>query len=153
MIRKWTSKLRRSVRKRAVSKRRGSKIPITISFEPDKTTGNLGQAFAKLSTRGETSDLSETGIGFVVSSIRLREFYLVGEGRVLNAQLNLPEGKVKIQLMGQSYKQIGQSVSNTQYLVGAKILRMSEGDRLIYNEFLKGKRPEGGALELGIDEG
>ncbi len=106
-----------------------------------------------MSTRGETSDLSETGIGFVVSSIRLREFYLVGEGRVLNAQLNLPEGKVKIQLMGQSYKQIGQSVSNTQYLVGAKILRMSEGDRLIYNEFLKGRRPKGGALELGIDEG
>ena len=139
--------------KRTVSRRKKAQLSITVSFEPDKNTGSLPRSISDLSIRGETRDLSDSGVGFVVSSIRLREYYLVGEGRVLNAELNLPNGKVRMQMMGQRYKQIGQHVSTTQYLVGAKILKMSESDRETYYEFLRKKKLAGGMLELGIDEG
>lgn len=153
MIRKWTSRFRKSIDKRAVSRRREINMPITITFEPDKNTGSLQKPISELSIRGETRDLSDSGIGFVVSSIRINEFYLVGEGRLLNAEIGLPGGKVKMQLVGQRYKQVGQHVSASEYLVGAKIMKMTDGDRKIYTEFLKKKRIKGGTLELGIDEG
>ena len=152
MIRKWTNRFRRSVSKRAVSKRKDLRVPVKISIEPDVNTGSLQMPLKNIFVRGETRDLSETGIGFVVDSIRLQENYLVGEGRVLNAEVSLPNGIVKMQLMGQRYKQISQHVSTSQYLIGAKILKMSAGDSETYRECLKNKRFKGGALELGIKE-
>jgi len=152
MIRKWTNKFRRSVSKRAVSKRKELQVPVKISIEPDINTGSLQLPLKNIFVRGETTDLSETGIGFVVDSIRLQENYLVGEGRVLNVEVSLPNGIVKMQLMGQRYKQIGQHVSTSKYLVGAKILKMSAGDQEIYNKCLKNKKFNGGSLELGIKE-
>ncbi len=153
MIRKWASKFRKSVSKRVVSRRREYHLPIEISFEPDRNTGSLQRPINKLSVRGETCDLSETGIGFVVSSIRLREYYLVGEGRVLTAELKLPNGRIKMQIVGQRYEQVGQHASNTKYLVGAKIVQISEGDKDIYSSFLEKNKQKTGMLELGIDEG
>ena len=58
-----------------------------------------------------------------------------------------------MRLIGRRYKQIGQHVSTTQYLVGAKIIEMSESDEEVYKEFLKKKRSKTGSLELGVDEG
>jgi hypothetical protein len=153
MIRKWASKFRKTVNKRTVSRRREFHLPIVVSFVPDRNTGSLHQTLNDLAVRGETRDLSATGIGFVVSSIRLREYYLVGEERLLNAELKLPKGKVKMQIVGQRYNQIGQHVSATQYLVGAKIVQMSDVDRETYKEFLRQKKRKVGALEFGIDEG
>ena len=152
MIRKWTSKLRKFLSKRVVSPRRKFQTPIKLSFEPDKTTGNLQMPVNDLSIRGETEDLSFTGIAFTVSSIRLREYYLVGEGRKLNAEINLPNGKVKMQLIGQRYKQVGKHVSVMQYLIGARILNMSDGDRETYKEFLRKRKNRAGSLELEVDE-
>ncbi len=152
MIRKWTSKLRKFLSKRVVSPRRKFQTPIKLSFEHDKTTGNLQMPVNDLSIRGETEDLSFTGIAFTVSSIRLREYYLVGEGRKLNAEINLPNGKVKMQLIGQRYKQVGKHVSVTQYLIGARILKMSDGDRETYKEFLRKRKNRAGSLALEVDE-
>ncbi len=139
--------------KRAISRRREISVPVTISFERDRNTGSLPKSFTDLFVVGETSDLSSTGIGFRVSTIRLREYYLVGEGRILNAELSLPNGKVKMQVIGQRYEQVGQHVSTTQYLVGAKIINMSAGDTDIYKEFLTNRKAKTGSLTLGIDEG
>lgn len=152
MIRKWINRFRRSVSKRSVSKRKELQVPVKISIEPDVNTGSLQLPLKDIFVRGETSDISETGIGFIVDSIRLKENYLVGEGRVLNAELSLPNGIIKMQLMGQRYKQVGQNISTSKYFIGSKILKMSAGDREIYNEYLKNKRFKGGALELGIKE-
>ncbi len=152
MIRKWTSKFRKSLSKRVVSPRRKFEIPIKISLEPDRSTGNLRMPFKDLSITGETRDLSTTGIAFVVPAIRLREYYLVGEGRKLNVELSLPNGKVNMLLMGLRYKQVGIHLSITEYLIGAKILNISEGDKEIYKEFLSKKKYKAGALELGVDE-
>lgn len=108
-----------------------------------------------LSITGETKDLSHSGIAFVVSSIRIKENYLVGEGRTLNAELDLPNGKVTLRIVGQRYEQIGEHISVSQYLIGAKILFMTEENRETYEHFLRyGKKikKSSGTLQLGIDE-
>ena len=153
MIREWASKFRKSVSKRVVSRRRDFQVPIKITIEPDRHTGSLRMPESSNSISGETKDLSMTGIAFVVSSIRVQESYLVGEGRLLNAELNLPNGKIQIKLVGQRYKQIGKHVSTTKYLVGAEIVRMSDRDKALYKEFLKDKKLQTGTFELSTDEG
>lgn len=153
MIRKWATKFSKSVNKRVVARRRKLSVPINITFEPDRNTGSLNMPVNNLSIRGETKDLSSSGIAFLVSAIRVNECYLVGEGRILNAELTLPAGKIKMKMRGERYEQIGdEHLSISEYIVGAQILQMSETDREIYQEFLKGKKQKAGSLELGVDE-
>jgi hypothetical protein len=102
---------------------------------------------------GETRDLSNSGIGFIVSSIRIKENYLVGEERLLNAEIDFPTGKVRMRIIGQRYEQVGQHVSTARYLIGAKIVEISDEDREVYEHFLlhgdnRGKR----SLALGVDK-
>lgn len=101
-----------------------------------------------LSIRGETKDLSESGIAFIVSAIRVQEHYLVGDGSTLIAEVDLPNGNIKMKIVGKRYEQVGIHVSTTQYLVGAKIVGMSETDIEVYNEFLKSKGHKAASLEL-----
>lgn len=152
MLRKWVAKFNQSLSKRSSSRRKELTVPIKLTFESDKNTGSLAVPLKNLSITGDTVDFSETGIGFIVSSIRLHEFYLVGEGRTLNAEVNLPNGTVRLRLMGLRYEQTGQHLSVSQYLVGSKILEINTGDRSKYEEFLTGSKEKAGSLKLGVEK-
>lgn len=136
-IRQIVSNLRGQISNRMSSSRRDLQVPISVSFEPESTTGRLNARREIFSIRGETKDLSASGVAFLVDSIRLKEHYLVGENRILDAELDLPNGKVKIKLIGQRYEQIGQHLSINKYLIGAIIKSMTPMDREIYDEYLK----------------
>ena len=133
--------------------RRILQVPICVSFVPETNTGRLTVKREVLSIKGETKDLSETGIAFVVDSIRLREYYLVGENRILNAEIELPNGTVRMKILGQRYEQIGEHLSVVKYLIGASIKDMSSLDREAYEEYLRGggkaKKDKNSILELG----
>ena len=155
MIRRLISKFNKSITKRVVSARHNYEVPIKITIEPSGITGSLRKSMEFLSISGETKDLSKTGIAFVVPAIRLREYYLVGENRTLNAELDLPGGKIAMQIVGQRYEQVGQHISEARFLIGASILRMSGEEREAYEYFLQNgrKRRKAKGFELGIDKG
>ena len=154
MIRKLVSKLNKSITERVVSPRKKYEVPIKIWFEPDKNTGRLKSPVANLVMTGETKDMSRTGIGFIVGAIRIHENYLVGGGRVLNAELDLPSGKVQLQMVGIRYEEVGQHISAARFLVGAKITQMSDESREVYEYFLRhGNKRKKGSFALGIDKG
>ena len=157
MIRKLVSRLNRSVTKQIVAQRRELHLPVKISITPDRTTGRLsstGNAPEPLSIRGETKDLSKTGISFIVSAIRIKEYYLVGENRPLSAELDLPDGtKLKMQVVGQRYEQINIHDSISEYFIGAKITQMKADEREVYEDFLKtGGKSKAGVLQLKTDQ-
>lgn len=154
MIRKLVAKFNRSITERVVSPRKNYEVPIKIWFEPDRNTGRLKMPLESLVIVGETKDLSRSGVAFIVAAIRIQENYLVGEGRILNAELDLPDGKVQMQIVGQRYEQVGQHISTARFLVGAKITQMSKENREVYEYFLRyGNKLKKGSLELGIDKG
>ncbi len=154
MIRKWVAKLNKSLAGSVVSPRKGVAVPVRIWFEPDRNTGRLRMPHENLVITGETADLSRSGISFIVASIRIHENYLVGQGRILNAELDLPDGKVAMQVIGRRYEQVGEHISTARFLVGAEITKMSENEREIYQDFLKfGHKRRRRSLELGIDKG
>src|SRR5262245_5118209 len=108
MIRRLISKFNKSITKRVVSASHDHEVPIRVWIEPDRNTGRLQKPVEHLSVAGETKDMSKSGIAFIVPVIRLREYYLVGENRTLNAELDLPGGKIQMQIVGRRYEQVGQ---------------------------------------------
>ncbi len=144
----------KSITERVVSPRKNYEVPIKIWFEPDKNTGRLKMPVESLVITGETKDMSRSGIGFIVSAIRIHENYLVGGGRILNAELDLPGGKIQMQIVGMRYEEVGQHISTARFLVGAKITQMSDENREIYEYFLRhGNKRKKGSFALGIDKG
>ena len=154
MIRKLVSKFSKTINERVVSPRKKYEVPIKIWFEPERMTGNLKMPNESLVITGETKDLSKTGVGFYVAAIRIHENYLVGGGRTLNAELDLPSGKIQMQIVGMRYEDVGQHISTSRFLVGAKITKMSEDDREAFEYFLRhGNKRKKGSFALGIDKG
>ncbi|MCY7377491.1 MAG: hypothetical protein LH472_16155 [Pyrinomonadaceae bacterium] len=136
MLRNLIAKFNKSMSARVASMRHKREVAIKVSFEPTGKTGRL-DATRNLFIAGETADLSGSGIAFTVASIRVKENYLVGEGRVLNAELDLPNGKVSMQIVGQRYELIGEHLSTERYLIGASIVQMSDENRAAYEDFLR----------------
>jgi hypothetical protein len=153
MIRKLISKFNKSITKRVVSARHNYEVPIRVWIEPDRTTGRLQKPVEHLSISGQTKDMSKTGIAFIVPAIRLREYYLVGERRTLNAEIDLPSGKIQMQIVGQRYEQVGKHISEARFLIGATIIRIDATQREAYEEFLQfgKKRNKAKSLALGIE--
>jgi hypothetical protein len=144
----------KSITERVVSPRKSYEIPIKVWFEADRSTGKLKMPVESPVVKGETKDLSHSGIAFIVPAIRIKENYLVGEGRTLHAELDLPQGKIRMQIIGRRYEQVGQHISTARFLVGAQIMQMSKVDQEIYEDFLRyGDKRKKGSLELGIDKG
>lgn len=154
MLRNLIAKLNRSIAERVASVRHKRAVPIKISFEPNGNIDRTDEPSKILFMMGETIDLSCSGIGFAVSSIRIKENYLVGENRVLNAELDLPGGKVFMKVIGRRYEPIGEHISTARYLVGASISEITDENRAAYESFLLHANGKGntGSLKFGIDE-
>lgn len=155
MIRELASRFTVALTERRASVRRKFSVPVKVSFAPENNKANLTGPCDETFLAGETLDLSATGIGFIVSAIRLKEKYLVGQERVLNIELNLAGKKVGMQMMGRRYEMVGLHTSTERYLVGAEIISMSENDRRSYDHFLEnGKKllkNYSPAFEMGIE--
>jgi hypothetical protein len=140
---------------RAAPRRYDYETPVGISFQSFTSNGKP-DASARLSLRGNTKDLSLKGIAFIVPSIRLREYYLVGENRLLGVEMSLPSGKIKMQVIGRRYEQLGdEHSSTTSYMIGASIEEITDEDRKSYEDFLHaGCKTEvkAGALKLETDK-
>ena len=155
MIRKLIEKLSGVLVKRSHSTRKRISVPIKLSFEPMRITGRLTAPAQAVYISGETSDLSSCGVAFVVSSIRVRENYLVGQDRTLNAEIDLPDGKIQMKVIGRRYERVGVHVSAEKYLIGAEIIEITKENREAYDHFLrfgsKRKKAASPSYGMGID--
>ncbi len=155
MIRELITKFNRSLSERMVSSRRHYKAPVKVWFDPEMNTDLSRERAIAACILGETVDISRTGIGFLVPSIRVKEKYLVGHERPLNIEIDLPTGKVYLRVMGRRYEKVGMHLSTERFLVGAHILRLEGTDKEIYETFLRnGNRSAKGrtaSFELGVD--
>jgi len=155
MIRELISKFNRSLTERRAAPRRRHTALVRIWFDPDVNTERAAELARSSCVLGETVDISECGIGFVVPSIRLKEKYLVGQQRILNIELDLPNGKVFLRALGVRYEKIGIHISTERFMVGVHIIELVGADKEMFEEFLKsiGRRVKVAAagMELGID--
>ena len=126
-----------------------------VWFEPEINSPHNQEIAKNMAMPGETVDLSRTGIAFLVSSIRDKERYLVGQERKLNVEIDLPSGKVTMQVVGRRYEKVGLHLSMEKFLVGAQIVRLESESNAAFDHFLRNgagrRKSTPGSLELGID--
>ena len=153
MIRELVTKLSGVLQRNTHDIRKKCDAPVRISFEPVRTTGNLHTTMEGLALSGEAADVSKSGIGFIVSSIRIKEFYLVGQDRRLIVELDLPAGRIKFKAIGKRYIRFGQHLSAEKFFVGAEIVEISGRDKQLYEDYLrfgfKAVKSPSTSMELG----
>ena len=138
MLRELASRFSVSWIERRASVRKKFSLPVKVCFAPEKNPHNVTTTSCDDDyLSGETVDISETGIAFVVSSIRIREKYLVGQERLLTVELDLAGKKISMKVLGKRYERVGIHASTERYLVGAAIEEMSQDDRQKYEYFLR----------------
>ncbi|MBK9215207.1 MAG: hypothetical protein IPM59_06350 [Chloracidobacterium sp.] len=120
-----------------VSLRRDHTAPLKVWFDPDINSEMALERARAACILGETVDISRTGIGFTVPSIRVKEKYLVGHDRILNVEIDLPTGKVYMRAKGCRYKKVGVHISAERFLVGANIVYLDGQDKENYEAFLR----------------
>lgn len=136
MLREIVTRFSRTLVERRASLRRKFEVPVRVCFAPRADGVRRANSCDETFLSGETVDMSDTGIGFLVSSIRIKERYLVGQERELNVELDLAGKRVRMRVLGVRYERVGIHVSMEKYLIGARILEMDESDRAAYERFL-----------------
>jgi len=155
MLRELASRFSLSLIQRRSSLRTKFQAPVKVCFAPEKNPHNITASCEEVFLSGETVDVSETGIAFIVASIRMKEKYLVGQERLLKVEIDVGGKKIHMKVLGVRYERVGIHDSTERYLVGAAITEMSPEDRQRYDYVLKnGKkllRTSGvPSLEMGV---
>jgi len=129
--RRIVSRLRRFVGNRRHSKRVRAHLSFTLSLSDPRVSSNGNRRLPSLD--GHTLDVSATGLALVVPAIRIGEHYLAGEDRKLHVKLELPAGPVEMRVTTVRYESLE---DGTGYLIGARILEMSESDRASFDKYV-----------------
>lgn len=136
LARSLVSQLRRFVGDRRRAKRQRARLAFTLSLGSAAIKANGARQNATL--KGHTLDVSINGVSLIVPSILLGEHHLVGENRKLNVQLELADGMVEMKVVPIRYESLEDHETETGYLIGAKIVEMSETDRQRFTQHVTG---------------
>jgi hypothetical protein len=129
--RRIVSRLRRFIGNRRGSKRVGTRLKFTLSLSDPRVSTNGGRRLPTLD--GHTLDVSMTGLALIVPAIRIGEHYLAGAERKLHLKLELPGGPVEMKVASARYESLE---DDTGYLIGARIIEMSDEDRAEFQKYV-----------------
>jgi len=141
MIRELINRFNRSLSEQMVSPRRKHTAPVKVWFDPDSNTERAREIARNSCILGETIDVSKTGVGFLVPSIRDKEKYLVGQDRMLNIEIDSPSGKIFLRAKGRRYEKVGIHLSMERYLIGVEITELVGSDLEAYESLLVRRSP------------
>lgn len=138
MLRELISKFNRSLSRRLVDARRSQSSAIRIWFDPDPHTSQTPESVRATALLGETIDLSRSGVGFMVNAIRINEKYIAGHSaEKINVEIDLPSGRVYMQLIGKRYERTNRRQGEESFFVGAAISRIDPESIAAYDHFLR----------------
>jgi hypothetical protein len=130
--RRIVSQLRRFIGNRRHSKRVRARLSFTLSLSDPRVGTNGARRLPALN--GHTLDVSSTGLALIVPAIRIGEHYLAGDERKLYVKLELPAGPVEMKVVTVRYENLEDS---SGYLIGARILEISDADRATFENFIR----------------
>jgi len=129
--RRIVSQLRRFIGNRRHSKRVRTRLSFRLSLSDPRAGTNGARRLPTLD--GHTLDVSSTGLALIVPAIRIGEHYLAGADRKLYVKLELPGGPVEMKVVSVRYEDME---DGSGYLIGARILEISDADRLKFQKYI-----------------
>jgi len=128
--RRIVSQLRRFIGNRRRDRRVRVRLSFTLSLSDPRVKSNGARRLPTLA--GYTLDVSTTGLALIVPAIRIGEHYLAGADRKLHVRLELPSGPVEMKVVTVRYENLE---DDSGYLIGARILEMSDSDRVSFDNY------------------
>jgi hypothetical protein len=86
---------------------------------------------------GHTRNISETGLAFIVPTLRIGDEFAQVIGSRLLIRLYLPSGHVEIQATPVRYEQLSPSSAERGYLVGVRITEMADHEWVRMVEYVR----------------
>lgn len=133
LARSIVSRLRRYVGDRRHTKRQEIRLPFSISVSGPAKNANGSPRTRTL--QGHTLDISAGGMSLIVPTIRLGEYHLVGENRGFTLRLELPVGPIEMLVSPVRYEALEEHETESGFLIGVKIVEMSQTDRVQFAEY------------------
>jgi hypothetical protein len=130
------SHLRRFIGNRRGHKRVRARLNFTISLSDPRVNTNGSRRLPTLD--GHTLDISTTGLALIVPAIRIGEHYLAGSDRRVYLKLELPGGPIEMKVATVRYEALEETDEETGYLIGARIVEMSDAHRASFEKYLAG---------------
>src|SRR5918911_1371009 len=135
-LRSIVTRLRAYVADRRRSPRFRVRLTCTVSLhEPDDARRATTQTAQTVT--GYTRDLSASGLALVLPAVRVGERYLTAAGTTLRIQLAHPTGALELLATPVHYDQLEGEAEDKGFLVGVRIVEMSEQNRARYEAHLK----------------
>jgi hypothetical protein len=95
------------------------------------------QRLEELRLAGYTRDVSETGLAIIVPAIRIGGQYITDGNRMLHITLKLPDGTINLEGTPARYSPLDEDATDTGYLIGIQIERMTDDDRTLFKAYLE----------------
>lgn len=128
LLRSVVSKFSRFVADRRGAPRVSARLQFGISVQG--TSGNSRERLLE----GYTRDLSASGLGLIVHTVRVDSYYIFVDGCPRKLVLRLPKGPVTMLVLPVRSEMLGESGDG--YLIGARITAIGDEDRRRYLEYL-----------------
>ncbi|MDT7602244.1 MAG: PilZ domain [Acidobacteriota bacterium] len=132
LVRNLVGRLRAVVANRRRAPRKLLRLPCSISIHNPRLTDSARRA---PSLEAHTRDLSTTGMALVTPTIRIGERYL--NESTLHLRLEHPAGRMEILVAAVRYEQLPPEGEETGYLIGVRIVEMSDEDRAHFEAHLR----------------
>lgn len=131
LVRSVVSKFSRFIVDRRGAPRVNVRLPFSISVQGTNGNGNGGR---ERLLEGFTRDISASGLGLIVSTMRIDGYCIVVDGRPRKLVLRLPNGSVTMLVLPVRSERLGDSGAG--YIIGAQITAIDEEDRQRYLDYL-----------------
>ena len=119
-------------------RRRSPRLRVRLAFSVSvvrptkvKRLNSCGQ-----SLKGHTRDISAHGLALLLPQIQLDGYHLASEDREMQLALELSGGVISMVVVPKRYEKLERAELGCNYLIGARIVRMDEEDRVRYQDFM-----------------
>ena len=119
-------------------RRESSRLRIRLLFSVSiyRKSNGAGVPHREYVLKGHTRDISASGLALNVPQVHLDGHHLAAEGRELQLQLELPGDPISMLVIPERYERLDESELGCAYLIGVKIVKMSDEDRGRYLSFI-----------------
>lgn len=117
------------------ARRYDMRLPLSVSLLDSRRAAARVPNASDMS--GYLRDISKTGLSLVVPSLRFGNRFLVSGHDPLRVMVELPNGIVNIQVAPVRYDKLHEKQSDRKYLIGARIMQMTESDRRHLTQYMQ----------------
>lgn len=132
LISSIAARLRRFVGNRRHAQRRLVRLTVHVSSAGGRKDRQESRSDA---LEAYTRDISLSGLSIIVPAIRIGNRYLTDQDRTLHIRIELPDTTIQLRAVSVRYEQLVGDEKG--YLIGTRIIEMSQADRTLFIEYIK----------------